>query len=178
MKMMAKKPCDRYPSMNDVAQALQQWLADHGSPSASGGPGLSGSSGLAGSSRLGRTPRVAQRLTQAGPPSKRGSGELPRAVAESPATGLELTDTVADFDRSATPPPSIVRRKSDSNGLTDPKLRERLLPKATPLDASLPSSGTNGEPPVSLEDVLGSDASGRARPHGNRASSRQFLGGN
>ena len=30
MKMMAKKPADRYQSMNDVAQALRRWLADRG----------------------------------------------------------------------------------------------------------------------------------------------------
>ena len=37
MKMMAKKPADRYQSMNDVAQALRRWLADRGlGPTAAG----------------------------------------------------------------------------------------------------------------------------------------------
>ncbi|MGA2258655.1 MAG: serine/threonine-protein kinase, partial [Thermoguttaceae bacterium] len=174
MKMMAKRPADRYPSMDDVAQALRQWIVDRGLGSAVGGRGSAiggrgsaigrrdsgSSSDLASSGRLsGRTPRIAQRLTQAGVPSKhREPGELPRAVAESPAASLELTDTVADYDRLATPPPSIGRRKSDSGGLSDSKLREKLLPKAKPLNASAPPSGTNDESTASLEDVLGSDA--------------------
>jgi len=156
-KMMAKRPDDRYSSMDDVAQALQRWIADHGSGPNSFGPGSS-SSRLGSSSRMtGKTPRVAQRLSQSGAQSKRDLSELRRAVAEAPAAGMELNDTVADFDRLATPPPSTVRRNSDSGGLTDPRLREKLLPKAMPL-AAASSSQTDDEPPVSLEDVLGSDA--------------------
>src|SRR5208337_819503 len=34
MKMMAKKPAGRYQSMDDVAQALKQWLAERGLGSA------------------------------------------------------------------------------------------------------------------------------------------------
>ena len=159
MKMMAKKPADRYPSMNDVAHALRRWTADHSPGSASGGPGSASGSNLAGSGRVtGKTPPIARRLTQAGMPSKRrDSGELLRAVADSPLAGSELTDTVADYDRSTTPPPSVARRDPDRQGQTDPKLREKLL-KAAPLDTSLPPAGSNGESPVSLEDVLGSDA--------------------
>ena len=51
MKMMAKKPADRYQSMNDVAQALRRWLADRGlGSSAARSPrsDLSGSGRLAG----------------------------------------------------------------------------------------------------------------------------------
>jgi len=158
MKMMAKRPQDRYPSMDDVAQALQQWIADHGSGSISGGPGSSGGNNLAGSSRLtGKTPRVAQRLPQTGGSSQRSLSELRRAVAAAPAADVESADTVADLDRVPTPPPSTLRRTSDSGGLTDPRLREKLLPKATPL-ASVGRSETKDEPSVSLEDVLGSDA--------------------
>jgi hypothetical protein len=91
------------------------------------------------------------------PSKRRDSGELLRAVADSPLAGSELTDTVADYDRSTTPPPSVARRDPDRQGQTDPKLREKLL-KAAPLDTSLPPAGSNGESPVSLEDVLGSDA--------------------
>lgn len=147
LKMMAKRPADRYQSMNDVAQVLRQWLVDRGL-----GSGLG--SGLSGSGRLkGGTPPIARRLTQAGAPShRRDSGELPRAVAAAPVTEPELANTVADYDRP-TPPSSVLsaaRRKSDSGGLSDPELREKLLPTATPLEAPLSSSGA--------DDVLGRDA--------------------
>ncbi len=142
MKMMAKKPADRYPSMDEVAQALRRWLADRGLGSGSG-LGSSGGSGLSGSSRLGGSPHIARRLTQAGVASKRrDSSELPRAVAEAPAGRAALYDTVSDYDSSATP--TITRRKSDSAGLSDPHLREKLLPKATPLDAPAAAGGAPG----------------------------------
>ena len=157
MKMMAKKPADRYQSMNDVAQALQRWLAERGSGSGSG-------SDFSGSGRVGGgTPPIARRLTQTGAPSKRREpSELPRAIATAapaaPPAEPALTETVANLDRSTTP--SIARRKTGQQapmvggGLSDPKLREKLLPKATPLDAPDPPPGTTNESPVSLEYVL------------------------
>ncbi len=161
-KMMAKKPADRYQSMNDVAQALRRWLTDHELGSAGSGLGSAGGSDLSGSGRLGSgTPPIGRRLTQTGAPSKRrDSGELPRAVAVAPATGPALTDTVSNYDRSTrpSPTPSIGRRKSDSGGISDSELHGKPLPKATPLDASVPSPGGNDDLAVSLEDVLGSSA--------------------
>jgi serine/threonine protein kinase len=151
MKMMAKKPADRYQSMSDVAQALRRWLADRGLGSA-GGSDPSGSGRVSG-----KTPPIAQRPAQSGAPSNRGdSSELPRAVAEAAVAEPALTDTVSDYDHPATP--AIARRKSDSGGLSDPKLREKLLPKATPLDASVPPARTGNESAVFLEGVLGNDA--------------------
>ena len=153
MKMMAKKPADRYQTMDDVAQALQRWLSDRGL--GSGGSGLSGSGRLGGG-----TPPIARRLTQAGTPSKRrDSGELPRAVAEPPVAEPDLTNTVANSDRWTTPSSALsdARGKSDSGGLSDPKLHEKVLPKATPLDTFVPPSRTNDDLAVSLEDVLGRD---------------------
>ncbi len=144
MKMMAKKAAERYQSMNDVSQALRRWLADRGLGSSSG-------SDLSGSGRSGSTPPIARRLTQAGTLNRRDSGELPRAVAEAPPANTTLTDTVSNYDRSVTP--SIARRKSDSGGLSDPKLREKLLPKATLLDASFPT-GANDESSVFLDGVI------------------------
>jgi serine/threonine protein kinase len=146
MKMMAKKPADRYQSMNDVAHALQRWLTDRGL-------GSTGSGGLSGSGRLlGGTPPIARRLTQAGAPSnRRDASELPRAVAEAPVAGSAMTDTVCSTA------PTQARRTSDSGGISDLNLREKLLPKARPLEDSLPPSETNDESSVSLEDVLGSD---------------------
>lgn len=159
LKMMAKKPADRYPSMDDVAQALRRWLAERGSGSA-GGSGLSGSGRLAGG-----TPPIAKRLTQAGTPvgtqaKRRDSGELPRAVADAPLAAPALTDTVANYDRSTTPSAALsdARRKSNSGGLSDPDLGKKLLPKATPLGVSVPLSGASDEPAGSLEDILGGDA--------------------
>jgi len=156
MKMMAKKAAERYQSMNDVAQALQQWLADRGLGSSLG-------SDLSGSGRLGGTPPIARRLTQAGAPSKRrDSGELRRAVAEASPAGSALTDTVTNYDRSATP--TIARRKSDSGGLSDPKLREKLLPKATLLDASISPTGANDESAVFLDGVINSQPAAPRSP--------------
>ena len=150
MKMMAKKPADRYQSMNDVSQALQRWIAVYGTGSA-GGSSLSGSGRLAGA-----TPPVARRLTHTGAPAKRGdSGDLPRAIAELPVAEPALADTLSNHDHSITP--SIARRKSDSGGHSDPKLREKLLPKATPLDAPASPSRSNDDS-IFLEDVLGNDA--------------------
>ena len=146
-KMMAKKADDRYQSMEEVSEALRRWLGDRK---------LSGS-GLSKSGRLtAGTPPFAQRLTQAGTPA-RGSdlSGLRRAIAAAPPAGSALTDTVASYDPSTTP--SIVRRNSDSRGPSDSKL-QKALPKATPLGAS------GGDPPVSLEDVIGSDALSKLSP--------------
>ena len=155
MKMMAKKPADRYQSMNDVAQALKRWLADHGLSSS--GVGLV--SNLSGSGSLGgKTPPIARRLTQSGMSStRRDSAILPRAVAEAPAIGAELSNTVDNSSDSSTTP-SISRRKPDSSGVSDSRMREKLLPTAKPLDAAAPLSGNNDDMAVSLEDVFGSDA--------------------
>ena len=98
MKMMAKKPADRYQSMDEVAQALRRWLADRD---------------LSGSGRLGSgTPPIARRLTQVGTLAvtaagtsarRRDSGELPRAVAEEPLVSPDLANTVTNSDRPTTP---------------------------------------------------------------------------
>ncbi len=160
-KMMAKKPADRYPSMAEVAQALQRWIVDHGSGSASGGLGFG--SGLSGSGRsTGKTPPIARRLPQSGGPSRHGSAVLPRAIAAAVVASPELSDspTVADNDRSPTPPPSITRSKPGDERLVDLPLPEKPLPKATPLDVPLPLpplSGGADDLAVSLEDVLRSN---------------------
>ncbi len=152
-KMMAKKADDRYQSMEEVSEALRRWLGDRK---------LSGS-GLSKSGRLtAGTPPVAQRLTQGGTPA-RGSdlSGLRRAIAAAPPPGSALTDTVANYDPSTTP--SIVRRNSDSRGPSDSKL-QKMLPKATPLGASGGPSAAGADSPVSLEDVIGSDALANLSP--------------
>ncbi len=169
-KMMAKKPANRYPSMNDVAQALRRWLADRGLGSSGGGLGSSGgglgSSGggrgsasgsdLSGAGRLGRrTPPIAQRLTRpAAPANRRESGELPRAVAGAPPAEPALNDTLSNFEHSPTP---LIGRKSDSEGLSGSHPGGKPLPKATPLGASVPPSRSNKSTSF-MDDVLaGSD---------------------
>lgn len=61
MKMMAKKPPDRYQSMAEVAEALRCWLVDYGQGSHGGGSSGSGRQG-------GSTPPIAKRFTQTGMP--------------------------------------------------------------------------------------------------------------
>jgi eukaryotic-like serine/threonine-protein kinase len=171
MKMMAKKPAERYSSMNEVSQALRRWLVDRGfgssfvsAASAGGSPSSSGRFDLSGVGRSGdsATP-VARRLTQAVTPVKRRDAEeLPRAVAEVAVTEIALTDTMANGDRSTTP--LIARRNSDGAGLSDSKLRDKILRKAKPLDDSGPSSTPDARSIVSLDDVLGNDALAKRSP--------------
>jgi serine/threonine-protein kinase len=137
MKMMAKKPADRYASMTEVANVLRRWLADNSQGSGSSSGGRAG----------GGTPPIARGTAESGTSSKRRtSGELPRAVAVSPSG---FGDTMADAGSAATP--SITRRGGDS-GLSSSK----GLRKATPLGAK-PSS-EHHDTPISLDDVLGSAA--------------------
>ena len=152
--MMAKKPADRYQTMDEVAHVLRRWLADRGlGPdgsglgSGTGGLGSSAGSSLSSASRSGGH-AIAQRLTQVGSPSKRRALSdstgvvLPRAVAVAPMAGPADpgyrvpadSPTVSDNDHATESTPSIARRRADIGALSDPNLREKLLPKATPLD--------------------------------------------
>ncbi len=183
-KMMAKKPADRYQTMDEVAHVLRRWLADRGlGPdgsglgSGTGGSGSSAGSSLSSASRSGGH-AIAQRLTQVGSPSKRRAlsdstgGVLPRAVAVAPMAGPADpgyrvpadSPTVSDNDHATESTPSIARRRADIGALSDPNLREKLLPKATPLDPADarecgPAPSRRAESPISLDNVLRSDAS-------------------
>jgi hypothetical protein len=135
--MMAKKPADRYQSMDEVAEALRNWITDYGQGSQSG-------TSLGGSSLSGRlgggTPPLSRRLTQAAPLApKRDSSVLPRAVAEAPtASNPSLRDTIAD---SQSRTPAIARRSSES--VSDLKLpATKGLRKAKPLEAK--TAGESG----------------------------------
>ena len=152
--MMAKKAADRYQSMSEVAEALRRWLADRGL----GGSGLSNSGRPAGA-----TPPVAQRLTQAGTPVKAQRFERIAPGRRRSAPGRVRIDGHRFRLRALRRTPSIARRKSDNRGPSDSNL-QRLLPKATPLDASAGPSPASDDPPVSLEDVIGSDALAKLSP--------------
>ena len=149
IKMMAKKPADRYPSMTEVAEVLRCWLADNSQGSQSGSS-LGGKVG-------GGAPPIARKLPESGSSAKRrSSGELPRAVAVAPAT---LDDTLAGAGNSATP--SITRgppaqRVAGDSGVSGSRIPPSGLRKATPLEAA-PSSARD-DTPISLDDVLGSAA--------------------
>jgi serine/threonine-protein kinase len=146
VKLMAKKPADRYQSMAEVAEVLRFWLADNAQGSKSG----SSPGGKVG----GGTPPIARKLPESGSLSKRrDSGELPRAVAVGPST---LGDTMADAGTSATP--SITRRGGDSGGSSSNILPGGLR-KATPL---APARSPAHETPISLDDVLGGPAASSA----------------
>ena len=149
MKLMAKKPADRYPSMTEVAEVLRCWLTDNSQGSQSG------------SSPGGGTPPIARRLPDSGPSSmRRNSGELPRAVAAAPSA---LGDTLDDAGNSSTP--SITRgpsaqRVAGGSGVSSSKVLPGGLRKATPLGAA-PSSARD-DTPISLDDVLGGAAASSA----------------
>ena len=110
MKMMAgKKPADRYQSMSEVARGIASLERDRGIGSSGSGPGSSVRSELSGSGAFGRNAAAPQAVATT---KRRDSGELPRAVIESPVAGPAMSDTVSDYDRSAVPTPSITRRSN------------------------------------------------------------------
>jgi eukaryotic-like serine/threonine-protein kinase len=151
MKMMAKKPADRYQSMSDVSQAVRQWLIDCGGGSHSG-------SDLSKSGRWTRlSPPVAQRLSDLGTAGKGNStGQSSQAIADALSAERALTDTIQNYDRSTAPTPPIIRTKQDSGVIADSRIGARQLRKATPLDDSVLPSSIDNEP-VSLEGVLGNE---------------------
>jgi serine/threonine-protein kinase len=146
MKMMAKRPTERYASMSEVADVLRCWLADNSQGSQSG---TSSKAGIGGG-----TPPIARPLPDLDASQRRNSGELPRAVA---AARSDLGDTMTDAGRSETP--SIVRRVGES-GISSSKGMQKELRRATPLDAT--PTPAHDDMPISLDDVLSSAAASSA----------------
>jgi serine/threonine protein kinase len=148
-KMMAKKPADRYQSMDDVAEALRRWLADRGLGSA--GSGLGSGSGPSGSSRsAGGIPLTAERYTQSPAPSRRcDSGESCQAVAEAPVAVPASSDTGSSCSVGTT----VGRHKPNNGG----SKVQKSLPKAEalPPHASVAPRRTSEESAVSRERVRG-----------------------
>jgi serine/threonine-protein kinase len=144
MKMMAKKPDQRYQSAADVANALGQWLVAHGQrvePGSSEGlssvklAGAVGRAGAAGGEALPRPPGFGPRRGTGkgrGQP-RRSSGETspPRGMPPLPGFSPSLSDTSPGFDHptvAGSAPPGYPGSESDAPSGT------KRLPVAQPLD--------------------------------------------
>lgn len=149
-RMMAKKASARYASAAEVADALGQWLADHGHGTGSGvgsgtGSGLGDSSGrLAGAVGAARasarvsageaspTPRPAKALPRAAP-FPGGSGPQPATGA--PALPVASADTVAGSQSRASVASDSAPKRSAVRGPSDSQSGQpKPLPVAEPLE--------------------------------------------
>jgi serine/threonine protein kinase len=161
LKMMAKRPEQRYQTATDVAKALAQWLAVNAQPASSGSGSSASSAGLVGaaaseaSARVAGPP-VARRLTPGPPAPPRTAGRLPRpaGMPPLPVQPLSSSDTLSGLSR-----PTIIGPVSGPapSGQSDPRLlgKKRLV-RAQPLES--------GPPPKLLtdEDLL---AISKIRPY-------------
>ncbi len=102
MKMMAKRPEHRYQSAAEVAQALRQWLADHGHAVEAGpgsGPGSS-RSGLSGTRSGGSTAARRSGPPHLGPSQSAGVGRSSlgsRSGSGQGAKKLKVAEALEDF---------------------------------------------------------------------------------
>ncbi len=140
-KMMAKKPADRYQSMDEVAEALRCWQVDFGGGSQDGGPP---GAHARGSRRV---------LSSDAMPKRSESSALPRAAVEASDMAPAANDTMADRDRSSTPRIARGSHLGVGSGLSSGKQNQKVLPKATPLDGGSSPSGKK-EVPISLDNVF------------------------
>jgi eukaryotic-like serine/threonine-protein kinase len=167
MKMMAKKPSQRYQSAADVAQALAQWLVHHGQPVESDGGSGSSSKRLVGAvsgeaaQRAGGLPPARRPAPIPSPPA-RDSRDLVRPPGMPPLPRQTPTsDTVLDLGHSTVVgggASGAVGSHVFLSGGSDSGVRpRRRLPRAQPLDASPASeSVTDADiPPVVLFDQRG-----------------------
>jgi len=155
-KMMAKKPAERYQSMDEVAEALRCWQVDFGGGSQGGGPpGVPARGSRSGSGAPPGAPARGSRRVPSSDalPKRSDSSALPRAAVEAPDMAPAAGDTLADSDRSSTP---LIARGSHvgiGSGLSSSKTNQKVLPRATPLDGGSSPSGRK-EVPISLDNVL------------------------
>ena len=140
-KMMAKKPADRYQTMEEVGAALTTWLVAHGhmSDSDTGSGGGAASSGRIMVSQLpanggkgtGTAPASARRPKQAAPPVEvTEPSEFPWLDSE-PVTSPSLTDTATRLDQQTSRNRGLPTAASKA---AESKAREKSLPVAKPLD--------------------------------------------
>jgi eukaryotic-like serine/threonine-protein kinase len=141
MKMIAKKPSQRYQSASEVAQALAQWLVRQGQTvEPIGGSGLS-SKRLAGAisggtgSRAGGLPPVRKPPPGSTPPSRdAGDFARPAGMPPLPKPPASSGDTASNLSHSTLVKGSAAGRPA--GGTSDSRLRAtRLLPRAQPLAA-------------------------------------------
>ncbi len=143
LKMMAKKPANRYQSAQEVAEALGQWLTDHGYSTGSGIGGTGSSGRLTAATARPVTmvkelesPSKARTLSKAVPLRAAGSGGGSRPRSAPPVTPVAHEDTIAarqvhtvkGSDVARTPSPIASPSDSKSGG-------KRGLQVAKPLEA-------------------------------------------
>jgi eukaryotic-like serine/threonine-protein kinase len=137
MKMLAKKPIERYQTATEVARALSHWLVNHGAAAGSGSQGSSSSAQLVGAvgGGGGQSPSVRQPPRNTSLPQS-GSGNLAKPSGMPPLPRPVAPPPVAPSDPSR----STVVRGADTSrvigkGTADPRtVGKRPLLKAKRLD--------------------------------------------
>lgn len=152
LKMMAKRPDERYVSMTEVAMVLAQWLVARGQV-IEGGSGTGSSSGrLVGAVSGGANVRADALLPKPNvskePPSpRRTSGKIirPPSMPPLPARSLASAETSTDLGHSAVNP--MGAEKSAARAEPSPPITaKKPLPVARPLKES-------GAAPFAFEDL-------------------------
>ena len=141
MKMMAKKPNQRYQSAAEVAQVLAQWLVHHGQTVEPGSSGGLSSGRLVGAvsgevaGRAGGLPPLPKPAKGPSlPPRDPGDVARPAGMPPLPPPPLSSADTVSDLSHSTLVKGAAANR-AIPNGGSDSQLRARKrLLKAQPLD--------------------------------------------
>ncbi len=158
LRMMAKKPQDRFQTAAEVAQALADWLVaqghsvDSGSGSGSSSGRLAAAAGRATASRGAGSPGL-RRGTPDAQPARRDSGRLRRAqgTPSRPGQGQAVKDTVGELNGpTAVKGPAPTAGRGFAGGQSDSKIAaKRGLPVAKPLEDSPASEvviQTDGSP--------------------------------
>ena len=142
LRMMAKKPADRFQTAAEVADALAGWLAAHGHPvdSAAGGSSVRLAAAAAGA--RGAKASTEPRKGKGARSSRRGPspGSSSRRLEPSPADGSETAaDTTANMDRATLKGGGGKPGRGFTSGDSDPSLPPKgSLPVAKPLDQEPP----------------------------------------
>jgi serine/threonine-protein kinase len=135
MKMMAKRPDDRYQSAEEVAKVLGQWLVAQGRMVESGGSSvrLVAAMTTPESARAGGGPPT-PRPRRARPPLPPGSSrsKRPSGMPPLPSRPPSPSDTVSDLERQTVEMPAATQPLR--SGPARPRPPVRPLPKARPLE--------------------------------------------
>jgi serine/threonine protein kinase len=181
MRMMAKKPDERYQSAVDVSKALAGWLVAHGQTVESGGSSKSsrraatGVSGQAASRSVGSS--GTHRALSAPAPGHPAPAEKLRAATAPlrPSPEAAATDTASDLDRQTVKGAGSASPKAPAAGQSSTKLRAKApLPAAKLLDESpladlLPAIDAAGTPALAAgQQPVAGGPSRAPRPPGMR----------